>query len=639
VQLQDSSSRPARALKDTAISLSSSLISVGNVEPTITIPTGSTFTVAKFNSTFTPGTTTIAATASGYATVQTNMITVAPVPNKLAVYGFPPVLPSDGSPYDALVIQLQDSSGFPAKAPLNGINVELSSSNSTIASVPASVIISEGQTYTLANITSNASGSATIIAMASGYISAQVLITTQQPSIAPPESLRIYVAPSKILADNTEHSQIVVQLLDDTRKITQLATTITIQLTSSNKNVGEVQPTLTIPTGKIYATAKFSATYKAGTTTITAAATDLTADTETLTTIGLIPTKLAVYCAPSALPADNKAYNSMQVQLQDASGKPALDPDGDVTVSLFSSDPTAGTTPTTLTIPYGKTYATTTFTSTYTAGSSKITAQASGYTSGQATMVTYFIDQASLNITVTADPYTVIPSTQTNITARVTIPGGNPAPSATVKFTSSSGGTFTKVTELGNGYYTATFTAPNFNTQTNVTITATASKTGYTTDTATTQITIVSTVNIGTMQLCIKDDDGQPVSDAIVSTLSQPAGMEKLTDVTNNTGYVSFPNAMEGMYTINVTKQGYNPMNQTFTFRITMPVLTLSLIKSADSQPAMNPAIVWLILIAVIVIIVIAAAAYIQKHRTAAKFKVPKKWAPPAPPKLRRMAV
>jgi hypothetical protein len=640
VQLQDSSSRPARALTDTIISLSSSLVSVGNVDPTITITKGSTFSTAKFNSTFTPGTTTIAATASGYSTVQTNMITVAPVPNRLAIYGFPAVLPSDGAPYDALVIQLQDSSGSPAKAPLNGINVTLSSSDSTIVSVPTSAIISEGQTYTIANITSNASGSATITAMATGYTSAQTTITAEQPSTTPPTSLRICIEPSKTLADNTEHPLIVVQLLNATGKITQQpATTITIQLTSSNENVGEVQPTLMIPTGKIYATANFSATYKAGTTTITAAATDLTADTETLTTIGPIPTKLSVYCTPSALPADNKAYNSLQVQLQDASGKPALDPDGDVTVSLFSSDPTVGTTPTTLTIPYGKTYATTTFTSTYTAGSPKITAQASGYTTGQATMVTYFVDQASLNITIAADPYTVIPSTQTNITAYVTIPGGNPATGATVRFTSSSGGTFTKVTELGNGYYTTTFTAPNFNIQTNVTITATASKTDYTTDTANIQVTIVSTINVGTMQLCIKDDNGQPVSDVIISTLSQPTGMEKLTEITNSTGYVSFPNAIEGIYSINVSKQGYNPINQTFTFRITMPVLTLSITKSADSQLSMNPAIIWLILIAVIVIIVIAAAAYIQKHRTAAKFKVPKKWTPPAPPKLRRMVI
>jgi hypothetical protein len=639
VQLQDANSRPARALTQTTVSLSSSQISVGNVDPTITIPKGSTFAVAKFNSTFTPGTTTIASAASGYAAVQTNMVTVAPVPYKLAVYGLPPILPSDGIPYDALVVQLQDSSGSPAKAPLSGVQVTLSSSNSTIASVASSATISGGETYTLATITSNAPGSVTITALTSGYTSAQATITAEQPLNVQAKSLRIYVAPPVTPADNTEHPQIVVQLLSATGKITQAPTATIIQLASSNENVGTVQPTVTIPTGKVQATATFSTTYKAGTTTITAAATDLTADTEPLTTIGPIPTKLAVYCTPSALPADNKAYNAIQVQLQDTSGKPALDPDGDVTVSLSSSDPAVGTVDETLTIPYGQTYATTTFTTTYMASSAAVTAQASGYTSSQAQVTTYIVDQAPLHVAVTANPNNIGPTEQTNITAYVTYPGANPTTGATVKFTSNNGGTFTKVTELGNGYYTTTYAPPNFNTQTNVTITVTASKTDYTTSTATTQVTIVSTINVGTMQLCIKDESGQPVSDAIISTLSQPTGMEKLTDVTNSTGNVSFPNAIEGTYTIKVNKQGYNPMNQTFTFTTTMPVLTLSITKSADSQPAMNPAIIWLILIAVIVIIVIAAAAYIQKHRTVAKFKVPKKWAPPAPPKLRRMVM
>src|SRR4030067_3237116 len=41
VQLQDSNSRPARALQDTTISLSSSLTSVGTVNATITIAKGS----------------------------------------------------------------------------------------------------------------------------------------------------------------------------------------------------------------------------------------------------------------------------------------------------------------------------------------------------------------------------------------------------------------------------------------------------------------------------------------------------------------------------------------------------------------------------------------------------------------------
>jgi hypothetical protein len=491
VQLQDSNSNPARATEDTTISLSSSLTSIGVVEPAVTISKGSTFAVAKFNSTFTPGTTSITATASGYATVQTNLITVAPLPTKLALYGFPPVLPSDGVSYNAIVVQLQDSSGNPAKAPLKGITVILTSSNSTIASVAASANISGGQTYTLAKITSNFSGSATITAQASGYTSAQTTITTQQPSTTSPKNLRIFVAPPKTLADNTAHPLIAIQLLNATGAITtQPVTNITVLLTSSSEDVGKVQSTLKIPAGQVYSTATFNTTYKAGTTTITAAATDLITATETITTIGPIPTKLTVYCTPSALPADSKAYNAIQVQLQDANGQPALDPNGDVIVSLFSSELTVGTASTTLTIPYGKTYATATFTSKYKADSTSITAQASGYNTGQAQMKTYLIEQFLLTVGVTADRTYLYSGNQTTIMAYVEDPGGNPTADATVTFTSSAGGTFTTVQSLGNGSYTTIFTAPGLNIQTVVTIIATVSKTGFTTNTATTQVTV-----------------------------------------------------------------------------------------------------------------------------------------------------
>jgi hypothetical protein len=636
VQLQDSNSKPARAIQDTTISLSSSLTSVGDVDPTITISKGSTFAVAKFHTTFTPGTTTIAATASGYATVQTPLITVAPVPSKLAVYGFPPVLPSDGVSYNAIVVQIQDSTGNPAKAPLQGITVALSSSNSTIASVAASATITSGQTYALASVISTAPGSATITAMTSGYTSAQATIRAEVPSATQPTSIQMYVAPPKTLADNTEHEQIVVQLLNAAGKITQQPPTpIPIQMSSSDESVGKVQPILTVIQGRVYATATFFATYKAGTTTITAAATDLKTDTEAITTIGPIPSRLVAYCNPSGLPADNKAYNAIQVQLQDAQGKPALDPDGDVKVSLFSSDPDVGTVPTTLTIPYGKTYATTSFTSTYMESSATITAQASGYTTGQAKMTTYSIDQTSLSVTVTADPNPVVPGNKTNVTAYVTYLGGIPTTGATVKFTSSSGGTFAAVKEQGNGYYNVTFTAPSFSTKTNCTITASVSKTDYTTSQASIQIIVIlPTGNVGTMQLRVQDDNGQPISDAVVSSVSQPAGMKQLMDTTNSTGYVTFPNATEGNYTINVNKQGYQPVNQTFNFTTKSSVRTLYLTKNGDNnQPQQDLTLVWLVLVAVIVVVVVVVAAYIQRRRTAEKFKIPKKWQPPPPPK------
>lgn len=618
VQLQDSSSKPARAIEDTTISLSSSLINIGDVDPVITINKGNTYGVARFDTTFTPGTTSIAATASGYGTVQANLVTVAPVPSKIALYGFPAVVPSDRLPHDALVVQLQDSGGNPAKAPLEGVTVILTSSNSEVASVPASATISGGQTYTLVSITSNATGQAVITAQTSGYTTALATINTQQPSTTPPTSLRVYVGPPKTLADSTAHSLIVVQLLNASNAITQQPQNpIIIQLTSSSESVGSVQSVLEVPIGQTYATAMFYATYKAGTTTITAAATDLTTDTETVTTIGPIPSKLAVYCGPSALPADNQAYNAIQVQLQDANGKPALDPDGDVTVSLFSSEPAVGTVPAALTIPYGNTYATTTFTSVYSTGLTTVTALASGYTQGLGQMRTYIIDPYSLTVTVTSDPSTVVSGKPTNITARVSDPGGSPVSDATVRLTSNNKGAFTTVKSVGSGYYSAVFTTPSVNASTEVTITATVTRTDFVTSIATTQLTVIPPINYGTMQICIKDEDtSQPINEAVVTSLSVPPSMTNLTAITNSTGYVTFVNAAEGNYTFSVYKRDYLAMNETITFKVNSPIKTLY-IKSSVIIPEQSADLtyVWIILIAVITISVVVFVLVFKYRR------------------------
>jgi hypothetical protein len=618
VQLQDSNSRPARAVEDTVISLSSSLTSVGAVDPTITISKGNTYAVAKFYATFTPGTTTIAASATGYETVQTSLVTVAPVPYKIALYGFPAVIPSDGSSYNALVVQLQDTSGNPAKAPLQGLTVTLTSADSNIVSVPETVSIIGGQTYAQADISSNAVGTAMITGQASGYASAQVTITAQQPSAGTPDRLRIYVAPPRNIADNTTHAQIAVQLLNSAGIITQQPETpIAIQLTSSNGNVGSVQSTLAIPTGNVYAVATFSTTYQAGSTTITAAASDLTSDTEAISTIGPIPSKLAVFCSPSVLPADDQASNVIEVQLQDSSGKPALDPNGDVTVSLFSSEPSVGDVPSTLTIPYGSTYATAEFKSTYLAGPTTITAQASGYSAGQADMRVYVIDQYELTVTMTADPASVVPAKQTNITAYVVDPGGNPTTGATVKFTSNSTGTFTTTKSTGNGYYTSVFTSPNATID--VVITATVSKTDYTTSNGTALVSVAPIINYGTLQICIKDDNGQPIANATVYTVSQPSSMTKLNSTTNELGYVTFDNAAEGNYTLNVNKIGYSPKNVTLSFKAGNAVKMVYLV-NADNQNA-DLTWVWLILIPVIVVPVIASVLILRKRSLRAKFE------------------
>jgi hypothetical protein len=567
VQLQAANGAPVRAPQDTAISLSSSLTNIGTVEPTITIPKGSTYASAKLHSTFTPGSTTITAAASGYVTVQASMTTVGPVPSVLALFAAPPTLPADGNAYSTIIVQLQDTGGSPAKAPIGDIQVTLSSANTAIGTVDPSVTIRGGSTY--ANATfhtiSSATGSAVITAIASGYTTGTTTITTQLFG-GSPARLAAYLGPPRVPADGVAYNTITVQLQDQTGKIANASSNIVVTLSSSTTDVGTVQPTVMIPQGSNYGIAQFYSTFRSGSTIVTAMATNCTSSQQTITTVGPVPSKLAVFCVPPSLPADNQAYDAIQVQLQDSSGRPAKDPVGNITVFLFSSAPQAGNVNTTLSIPFGSTYSTGTFSSTYVAGSTSITAQTSGYDPGQAQATTYVIDQSALEVHVTADPSTVRNGNQSTIRAYVTYDGEAPTMNAIVQFTSDKGGNFSATTEEGNGYYSSLFAAPSFSRKTNCTITATVKKSGYDNGTGTVQVTIDPSSSIGTVQLQVTDGNGNPISDALVTSITQPPSMSTLNGITNQTGYTVFADIIAGTYGFQITKEGYSSQNQTIQF-------------------------------------------------------------------------
>jgi hypothetical protein len=413
------------------------------------------------------------------------------------------------------------------------------------------------------------------------------------------------MGPPKVPADGNSYQQVLVQLQDSSGNIAQLTEDVNVTLSSSKNDVGTVDQNIIIIASKSYAMAKFYSTYRSGTTTITAAATDYTTGQASLTTVGPVPSKLAVYCLPSSLPADNQPYEAIQVQLQDSAGKPAKDPEGDITVNLFSSEPEAGSVSSTLTIPFGETYATGTFFSTGTANTTTITAQTSGYEPGQSKMTTYFIDRFVLDVSVIADPATIHSGNQTTIRAHVTYNGTFPTLQAKMIFTSDiSGGNFSAITEEGNGYYTTLFTAPNARINAVCTITANASKTGYNSTVGQVQITInPSSMPMCTLQLQVIEENGNPISNAYVAAQSQPSGDQTISGYTNETGYLIFENLWEGNYTFEIDKAGYDTKKETINC-VAGQTLYRAIILSPQAQFLSLPlgiAIVAIVIVAVLV--------------------------------------
>ena len=598
VQLQDSNGYPYRAAQNTVISLTSSLTNIGTVDPQITIPKGATYASGNFFTTFTPGSTTITASTTGYETVTATMVTKGPVSNALAVNGIPSTLPADGGTYAAIMIQLQDSSnGHPARAPNGGVQVTLSSSNINVGTIDQFVTIPGGQTYAIASInTTTTAGSVDITAVAPNYPLIKTTITTKNIGAAPAQ-FKVY-GPTVVTADNNAYKLIAIQLQDASCNIANTSTDLTINIFSSNLGIGSVESQVTIPQSQTYTLATLNTTYLPGTTTITAVATNFISGQASITTTGFTPSKLAVYCIPSKLPSDNSTYQAIQVQLQDSQGQPAKDPQGNVNVNLFSSQPTVGNVSSILTIPFGQTQATGAFTATNNPGQTTITAQASDYSTGQAKMATYLIDYSPLQMTISANQTNVNNGYTISIMVYVTASGG-PVTSATVAFASNNGGTFASTSEQGNGYYNTSFTAPNFAQTTTCTITASVSKTGYLNGQATTQITVVpapaptttptpsptatptsaptSSSDSGVLTFLIQDSQGKPISNALVSSTIQPQGINSLLDLSNATGYVTFNNLTAGNYSFKAVKDGHPQINETINFDGKPLTLTITL--------------------------------------------------------------
>jgi hypothetical protein len=641
VQLQDSSNKPARALQDTTLSLSSSLTNIGTVDPSITIAKDETYASANFSSTFSPGTTTITASATGYATVQSSITTIGPIPYAVAVYGFPSTLPSDGGSHNAIMVQLQDSSGIPAKAPKGGVLTSLSCSNTTIGTVSPNVTIPEGKTYAVAyfNTTTVAQQegklkSVIVTTVAQGYISKQVTMTIS-PIATNPNQLKIFSGPTQIPADQSSYQQIAIELQNsETGFVGVVTSDVVVSLGSNDPNIGKIDSQLTIPQGQSYALATLNSTYKAGTTTITAVATDLLRSQQAITTTGFTPTKLTVYCAPSTIPSDKGAYQSIQVQLQDSQGRPAKDPQADVNLSLFSSQPTVGTVNSALTIPFGQTQATGTITVSNSAGSTTITAQASSYTTGQGTVTTYTIDFLPIQISATANSTNINNGQKTDVVVYITA-DETPVAGATIQFTSDNHGTFTATSDQGNGYYKTTFTAPSFTQATTCTITATAVKTGYVTSQATSQVTVQpppatptstprptatttprptptttpgantpsNSDSTGTIQIRIEDYDGNPLSNATILSTTQPAGAQTLTGLTNSTGYITFTNVTTGKYSFNISRDGYEQMSTPINFK--GQAIKTAWALSTESVASTNNDLSTMVIVAVLVVVVV----------------------------------
>ena len=401
VQLRDANGVLARATDPILVSLSSSIPSIAKVDPSITINAGQSFGQASFYTAFTPGTTRITASASGYAIGSDTLTIRGSIAAKLALYSAPSQIPERAGANTTIVVQLQDANGVPVRAP-SDIRVAITSSNTTVGSTEQSVVtIKSGDTDSMTRFNGRFAGTAQITATAQKYGSGFTDIKVVRAGLASSGRLAIYIAPPAVLPDDSAHRAVYVELRDSSDQMVRASRDISVHLASSSTDIGSIDSDLIIPSGSTYGVATFYSTHAAGDTTITASAADFRTASTKMNVAGSVPSKIAVEVVPKQLPSDGQIHRSLVIQLQADNGEPVNAPT-DIIVTLSSSRTDIGSTDGTVVLQSGKPMAVADFYSTLVAGATTISASASGYVPGSVEVKT--VEPTPSTLTVIASP-------------------------------------------------------------------------------------------------------------------------------------------------------------------------------------------------------------------------------------------
>ena len=202
-------------------------------------------------------------------------------PAGVSVTVIPPVLPADGGTYPALVISLVDAGGAPTLS-LSDVTILLSTTNSTIASVPSTATVSAGHNFVQVSVTTSTTpGTTTLTATGNGLATKQVPLQTVVPT-AGASILGLYTSPdASLLALQGSDGVYAVELQTAGGKPGTVSAATDVMITSSNGSLIPRTIDLTIPAGSSVAYGAITVN-DSGTATLTAIAHQLATGTAKL---------------------------------------------------------------------------------------------------------------------------------------------------------------------------------------------------------------------------------------------------------------------------------------------------------------------------------------------------------------------
>ncbi|HZW85451.1 MAG TPA: Ig-like domain-containing protein, partial [Nitrososphaerales archaeon] len=212
VSLETQSGSPAISSTDTIVQLTSDKSEVASVPTLATIPAGSISTLAAVTTSALAGTANVTATSTGLVPKTIAIKTIIPAPSQLAAYIAPPSSAySVNGNYPILVVQLQDSSGNPARA-RQSTGITVTSSNGSLLSSFVSLSIPVGKDYVMSFLHTKGDGVSTLTVTSQGLASSTTTLTSY-PSPLVIKLALVSTTNSFIFANQTATFQLTMSYL------------------------------------------------------------------------------------------------------------------------------------------------------------------------------------------------------------------------------------------------------------------------------------------------------------------------------------------------------------------------------------------------------------------------------------------
>ncbi|HZU43699.1 MAG TPA: TIGR03790 family protein, partial [Terriglobales bacterium] len=315
----------------TLVNLKSSNSSIASVPPSVTVPQGQT------SATFTITTATVInnqkvfITASGGIN-EVNTLGVVPLLGGIAA-NVPNII--GGGTITAAVV-------LDENAPQNGTVVNLSSSNPSIAPVPATVTVPAGADKVLFTIPTSAVASRTNVTFSATLLGAKYVASV----IVTPVLSSLNLGKTSVTGGTSDGGN--VQLLGQA-----YAGGVTVNLSSNNSSVASVPATVTVPQGATVA--NFTVTTTAVSTATQVVLTASSGDSVKQVTLTVNPPAVrSLTLTPSQLVGGQKSTGTVTLN--------GIAPSGGAPVGLSSSNPSIAQVAPSVTVPAGHTSATFTVT-------------------------------------------------------------------------------------------------------------------------------------------------------------------------------------------------------------------------------------------------------------------------------------